>query len=162
MKSIKAFTALCSVSECVQRQYHFINENKTWTEAQRYCREKYTDLATADNMSDMNELKKRVTDGSFQYIWIGLQRTGHDEWQWSSGEPALYLNWGDQQPDGRDDCVFILNGQWHDYRCINTQPFICKNNKLIVIKENRTWSEALRYCRQNHVDLVSVHSEDSA
>ncbi|KAK2892450.1 hypothetical protein Q8A67_012438 [Cirrhinus molitorella] len=31
-------------------------------------------------------------------------------------------------------------------------------DKLIVIKENLTWSEALRYCRQNHVDLVSVHS----
>ncbi|KAK9971308.1 hypothetical protein ABG768_024682, partial [Culter alburnus] len=30
--------------------------------------------------------------------------------------------------------------------------------KLILIKENLTWSEALRYCRQNHVDLVSVHS----
>uniref|UniRef100_A0A673MSU8 C-type lectin domain-containing protein n=1 Tax=Sinocyclocheilus rhinocerous TaxID=307959 RepID=A0A673MSU8_9TELE len=26
--------------------------------------------------------------------------------------------------------------------------------------QNLTWSEALRYCRQNHVDLVSVHSEE--
>ncbi|KAK9970015.1 hypothetical protein ABG768_028155, partial [Culter alburnus] len=32
--------------------------------------------------------------------------------------------------------------------------------KLILIKENLTWPEALRYCRQNHVDLVSVHSEE--
>ena len=32
--------------------------------------------------------------------------------------------------------------------------------ELIVIRENLTWSEALRYCRQNHVDLVSVHSEE--
>ncbi len=29
-----------------------------------------------------------------------------------------------------------------------------------MIRENLTWSEALRYCRQNHVDLVSVHSEE--
>ncbi|KAK2892414.1 hypothetical protein Q8A67_012402 [Cirrhinus molitorella] len=34
------------------------------------------------------------------------------------------------------------------------------DSQLILIKENLTWSEALRYCRQNHVDLVSVHSEE--
>ncbi|KAL0190055.1 hypothetical protein M9458_017154, partial [Cirrhinus mrigala] len=32
--------------------------------------------------------------------------------------------------------------------------------KLILITENLMWPEALRYCRQNHVDLVSVHSEE--
>ncbi|XP_016380386.1 lithostathine-1-alpha-like [Sinocyclocheilus rhinocerous] len=32
--------------------------------------------------------------------------------------------------------------------------------KDCAILENLTWSEALRYCRQNHVDLVSVHSEE--
>ncbi|KAK2892448.1 hypothetical protein Q8A67_012436 [Cirrhinus molitorella] len=31
-------------------------------------------------------------------------------------------------------------------------------DKLILIKENLMWSEALRYCRQNRMDLVSVHS----
>ncbi|XP_016300678.1 macrophage mannose receptor 1-like [Sinocyclocheilus anshuiensis] len=144
--------ALCSVSERVQRQYHFINERKTWTEAQRYCRENYTDLATVDNMNDMNELNKSVNG---ERIWIGLQKTGRDEWQWSSGEPVLYLNWSTGQPEGRDDCAMMLNGEWHDNR-----HFICNNNKLIVIRENLTWSEALRYCRQNHVDLVSVHSEE--
>ncbi|XP_058628871.1 C-type mannose receptor 2-like isoform X2 [Onychostoma macrolepis] len=152
--------ALCSVSECVQRQYHYINERKTWTEAQRYCRENYTDLATADNMNNMNELNKSVNDRSVQYVWIGLQKTGRDEWHWSSGEPVLYLNWAPGQPDGRDDCAVMLNGKWHDWTCNSARYFICNNNELIVIRENLTWAEALRYCRQNHVDLVSVHSEE--
>ncbi|XP_053350063.1 snaclec A9-like [Clarias gariepinus] len=31
---------------------------------------------------------------------------------------------------------------------------------LIVIKEEKTWREALRFCRQNHVDLVSLQSQE--
>ncbi|XP_067257683.1 C-type mannose receptor 2-like [Chanodichthys erythropterus] len=150
--------ALCSVSECVQRQYHFINVKKNWTEAQRYCRENYTDLATIDNMNDMNELKKSVND----VFWIGLQKTSVYKWQWSSGDPALYLNWGSGQPDGGDECGLMLNGQFHDYSCSNAIPFICNNTNtgLVFVNQTKNWRDAQSYCRQNHIDLVSVRNQN--
>uniref|UniRef100_W5K5L5 C-type lectin domain-containing protein n=1 Tax=Astyanax mexicanus TaxID=7994 RepID=W5K5L5_ASTMX len=38
--------------------------------------------------------------------------------------------------------------------------FLLSPDKLILIQEKLTWKGALRYCRENHVDLVSVHSEE--
>ncbi|KAK2913280.1 hypothetical protein Q8A67_001679 [Cirrhinus molitorella] len=54
----------------------------------------------------------------------------------------------------------MAQGQWIDSECTNHLAFVCHEDKLILIAENLTWSEALRYCRQNHMDLVSVHSEE--
>ncbi|KAI2665885.1 Macrophage mannose receptor 1 [Labeo rohita] len=161
---ILLLTAVCSVSECVQRQYHFINEIKTWTEAQRYCREKYSDLATVDNMNDMNELKKSVNYRISQYVWIGLQKMSRDEWQWSSGETALYLNWATGQPDSRDDCAMMRNGQWHDLPCGENKYFICNNTNtgLVLVNQTMNWRDAQIYCRQNHIDLVSVRNQNES
>ncbi|XP_073692850.1 macrophage mannose receptor 1-like [Garra rufa] len=150
--------ALCSVSACVQRQYHFINEERNWTEAQRYCREKYTDLATVDNMNDMNEINnvfKLKQSLNNEFVWIGLQWTGRDKWQWSSGEPALYLNWAAGQPGASgEECVMMRNGQWHDEGCSK------QSQDLFFVNQTMNWRHAQSHCRQNHIDLVSVRNQN--
>nr|XP_017212439.2 secretory phospholipase A2 receptor-like [Danio rerio] len=162
LKQSVSFTALCSISECVQRQYHFINVNKNWTEAQRYCRKKYTDLATVDNMNDMIQLMKSVNDGVNQLVWIGLQKANVYKWHWSSGDPVLFLNWTSGESAGSNQCTVMCNGQWIKEACNNTSVFICYNMSrgLVFVNQTMNWRDAQSYCRQNHIDLVSVRNQN--
>eukprot|EP00063_Salmo_salar_P037121 XP_014011956.1 PREDICTED: macrophage mannose receptor 1-like [Salmo salar] len=57
-----------------QIKFDLINNPKTRTEAQSYCRNKYTDLATVDNMEDMNRQINTVDSGYIGSAWIGLER----------------------------------------------------------------------------------------
>ncbi|XP_056603931.1 secretory phospholipase A2 receptor-like [Triplophysa dalaica] len=150
--------ALCSISECSQRRYHYINMRMDWTEAQRYCRENYKDLATVHNIIDMNELKNTVNNN--QKVWIGLKRTDVYKWKWSRSDPVEYLNWETVSSTDTDNCAVMRNEKWHQQNCNENMRFICYNDELILIQKNLSWTEAVRYCRENHVDLVSVDSQE--
>uniref|UniRef100_A0A3B4UME5 C-type lectin domain-containing protein n=1 Tax=Seriola dumerili TaxID=41447 RepID=A0A3B4UME5_SERDU len=115
-----------------------INQTKTWPQAQTYCRERYTDLATVFDTEDMNRLVNTAQDstgGVTQKAWIGL----HDNltsWRWSSSDSLYYRgvegdyrNWDNGQPDnflGDQMCVKMWSGGvWEDSRCFLQNPFIC-------------------------------------
>ncbi|KAF4074950.1 hypothetical protein AMELA_G00229160 [Ameiurus melas] len=105
--------------------------------------------------------------------WIGLQRGGIGKWQWSLADQTFYRgrdtyrNWNSGEPNntgGNEYCVEMYtsanNGTWNDATCNKFQYFLCYDDKLILINENLTWKEALRYCRNHHYDLVSVRTEE--
>ncbi|XP_073669786.1 macrophage mannose receptor 1-like [Paramisgurnus dabryanus] len=218
--------ALCSVSECSQRRYYYINMKMNWTEAQRYCRENYTDLATVNNMNDMNELMSKVKDSAVKKsndvsFWIGLKNTESskdyfyntsektwreaqsfcrqhhtdltsvrnetendkiqtkinnnnnevwiglfsDSWEWSDNSDSSFRHWKSGEPNGGKgpQCTEVqMNDldQWNDASCSASRSFVCHEDNLILINETMSWPEALVYCRQHHVDLVSVVSDE--
>ncbi|XP_056271889.1 uncharacterized protein LOC130194756 isoform X2 [Pseudoliparis swirei] len=57
-----------------------ITTTMTWTEAQNYCREHHTDLASVRNMEENQMVHNLVPDRSA--VWIGLFRV---PWKWSDG-----------------------------------------------------------------------------
>ncbi|KAI7792227.1 hypothetical protein IRJ41_025976, partial [Triplophysa rosa] len=159
---VTAIITLCSLSEGIQRRYHYINMNKTWTEAQRYCRENYTDLATVHNINDMKQLMKNTVNNNPQYVWIGLKRTGVYQWKWSLGGPVKYLNWETEPSDHTDNCAVMRNGAWRQQDCDVASQFICYNDSskaYIINTSSTTWRDAQSFCRQHHTDLINVRNQ---
>ncbi|KAA0721477.1 Lymphocyte antigen 75 [Triplophysa tibetana] len=132
-----------------------------WTEAQRYCRENYTDLATVNNINDMKELKKTVNNNRVN-VWIGLKRTGVYKWKWSLGDPVKYLNWETEPSTDTNNCSVMRNGTWRQQDCNVNMSLICYNDSsksYIIDSSTTTWREAQRFCRQYHTDLISVRNQ---
>ncbi|KAA0719906.1 C-type mannose receptor 2 [Triplophysa tibetana] len=166
------YSRTCTQSSCSPRQFHFISENKSWSEAQTYCRQNYIDLATIDNMTEMNKLIKTVRGIYFGSAWIGL----YDDlkiWRWSLGNSELgggFNSWYVQQPTnlyGQRLCVSVsyYRGWWREQYCSSSHPFVCydgrKNSSTsyVLVDQRKNWTEAQRYCREYHTDLYSVRNE---
>ncbi|XP_071187504.1 macrophage mannose receptor 1-like [Salvelinus alpinus] len=160
------FTGFYTPSSCL-RQYHFNSTSMTWTDAQSYCREKYTDLATVDDMEDLNRLITSVS--SYYWFWIGLKK---GDWHWSLADRRFYRkgetefrNWDTGTPQNGNCALMSTAGLWHNTSCDDQHHFICYDGKqdtnltYVLIQENKTWIDAQSYCRQYHTDLVSVRNQ---
>ncbi|KAI4895024.1 hypothetical protein NFI96_001398 [Prochilodus magdalenae] len=170
------YSKFCAGMSCGPHQYHFVNESKSWTEAQRYCRENYTDLATIDNMEEMNRLINTVNSSYSGLAWIGLY-DDLDSWRWSLDDESLYKenvttfrNWYIQKPvnsGGNSMCVLFLQSYatWSETYCSNWYPFICYDGRAnassiyTVVHQYMNWTEAQRYCREHYTDLASVRNK---
>ncbi|XP_051722535.1 macrophage mannose receptor 1 isoform X2 [Ctenopharyngodon idella] len=160
------FGLLSFTSSQISHQYHFINIRKKWTEAQRFCRENYTDLATVNNAEEMNSLFRTISDVSYD-VYIGLYRSEVFRWHWTlpdSSNVEPFQNWKDKQPDQNNNhgCAAMNNnGEWFSDSCDSKRPFVCFNAKgnKIPTEKKRTWRKAREYCRNNiHTDLANVRN----
>ncbi|XP_059358621.1 C-type mannose receptor 2-like [Carassius carassius] len=154
-------TVLFQSSFGLSRPYFYINKAMSWPEAQSYCRERFTDLATVDSMDDVNRLVNIVDAGYNGSVWIGLKRGTQTRWVWSDGEnnTSLYYNWDSGQPDGEGDCIATYSGAWHDGRCDLLLYFTCyMGNTSYLIQTYKNWTDAQSYCRQHYTDLPTIRN----
>jgi len=58
-----------------------------------------------------------------------------------------------------------------DRNCQDQLAFVCQTDNLVLVKENKTWEEAIHYCRALHLglttfkenttsDILTFHAED--
>ncbi|KAF7210684.1 macrophage mannose receptor 1 isoform X1 [Nothobranchius furzeri] len=160
-------------------RYHFVYEVKNWTEAQRHCREKFTDLAIVDDMEDVDalirlaDLSQMVYPSYSQRAWIGLYDT-KNIWMWSLADRDFYRNWetefrnwGSGYPNSFGKYVYCVRmdsaGRWSDGTCGVSLDVICSDVKgqdatFAYINTTMNWTNAQSYCREHHTDLASVRN----
>ncbi len=102
----------------------------SWRDAQRSCRQHYTDLVSVKSHEQNTELKTLANSSN---PWIGVFR---DSWMWSDRSDGSFRNWEEGNPDnygGVQNCVAIKKyrqDQWDDSACGASNPFVCYSGEL--------------------------------
>lgn len=108
-------------------EFHFINQSKSYREAQTYCRQSYTDLATIENPTDMNTLIGLVSTTA-DMAWIGLEIGNEWNWHWSRADERDYFNWETEetQASTEEECAAVSQkGTWLMKDCEEEHSFVC-------------------------------------
>ncbi|XDV19499.1 hypothetical protein PO909_024964 [Leuciscus waleckii] len=110
----------------------------SWSDAQTYCRQKHTDLATIDDQAEIAELLT-FPNFIYEYMWIGLYRkTATSPWIWSDQSKSEFRFWRSGQPNnygGNQLCVHIYpDGSWNDWDCLDKMAFICYEIKRQIVR----------------------------
>ncbi|XP_034720848.1 macrophage mannose receptor 1-like [Etheostoma cragini] len=176
---IIAVSGLSAVSSPAGRQHYFVYDQKNFTEARRYCREKYTDLATIDNIDNVKTLNNmadlsRMVNSSYSYrAWIGLY-DDVDSWKWSLSNSSFYKPggtefrlWGTGEPNnefGNEHCAEMnITGLWNDIDCERSRRAVCVDvtgpkETFNLTPMSMNWTQAQSYCRDHHTDLASMRN----
>ncbi|XP_053098315.1 C-type lectin domain family 10 member A-like [Pangasianodon hypophthalmus] len=124
------FTGFVPLVVSVPRKYYLIQQGKTWSKAQAYCRATRTDLAVIENNEDMVRLQTEAQRQQFSSsAWIGLYND-INSWRWSLGnEPLGSMRlWTTVEPNnynGLESCGMISSSGWNDMPCTSAYPFVC-------------------------------------
>uniref|UniRef100_W5LQP0 Si:dkey-187j14.6 n=1 Tax=Astyanax mexicanus TaxID=7994 RepID=W5LQP0_ASTMX len=114
-------------------KFVFYSNEKSFKEAQDYCRQKHTDLACPTNDNENTMIKSKLYYG---WSWIGFYR---EAWKWSDKSNNSDIKWLSDKPDntgGNDNCGYVDQsvfggggtsaGWFDDGDCLNQRAFFCQ------------------------------------
>ena len=110
--------------------YQLFDEGMTWEDAKAYCEKKGGHLAVITSKEEQACIKDFLKKGSKNGYWLGgYAKDEKSDFEWITGEPFEYTNWGEGQPDrvrqpsGYEDKIMVFNiaylegnnvGNWND------------------------------------------------
>ncbi|XP_073414050.1 E-selectin-like [Dendrobates tinctorius] len=119
--------------------YHSSSNNMNYDDAQKYCREKYTDMVAIQNREEIKYLNENLPFNA-AYYWIGIRKnTKTGEWTWVGTNKVLTKeaeNWAKNEPNNKsenknEDCVEMYvkrridSGKWNDEPCSKKKAALC-------------------------------------
>ncbi|XP_043101230.1 uncharacterized protein LOC122349307 [Puntigrus tetrazona] len=127
----RSLLGLLSLALCIQPEYILISNSITWNAAQNYCRTNHFDLATVQSNENWTRLQEAASEQSFSgYAWVGLYND-INSWHWSyNNESVVFKSWAVESA-----------------------------NTKFLIKIQKTWADAQKYCRDHYTDLVTIRSQ---
>ncbi|XP_042559935.1 uncharacterized protein LOC122128941 [Clupea harengus] len=168
------FSGLGSVSSHMPRRFHFVNQNETWDEAQKHCRTEFTDLATVENMSDMTTMTNGTDEGRNtreRYTLKPPKKNWKNAQKYCRSKAMDLASVRNQTENDKisqiaekvtNEPVWIglfKGWTWSDQT--NSVFTFWRTDKLALIRENKTWMEAVDYCERRDMELVSATDEDT-
>ncbi|XP_041845120.1 lymphocyte antigen 75-like [Melanotaenia boesemani] len=152
-------------------RFRYVGLSRNWTEAQSYCREMFSDLATIYNDANMTEAQKAAGSSNF---WIGLLRGPWYLFQ-ENYTSATVSMWNTSKP-GTGLCPAIgRDGRLYSKDCTNSYPFFCSSaNGLDYLISSYyyyyyyyyytssyyyyDWNKSQTYCKTYYKNLSNIKS----
>ncbi|KAG8001182.1 Forkhead box protein N5, partial [Nibea albiflora] len=88
--------------------------------------------------------------------WANDEPDAGETWKWSTGLSDYADEGWHQDIAGNCATISSVGKLMVPKNCEDRFPFVCYRDNLVLIKENKTWEEALEYCMTIGYRLVSV------
>ncbi|XP_017158326.1 secretory phospholipase A2 receptor-like isoform X2 [Poecilia reticulata] len=128
---------------------------RNWCQALQHCRTHFSDLASIMDEQQNEDLRQKSLGKT---VMIGLQ---HDNYERADKSCSTFRNISNSP-----ECVSLHNNgnelTWTQQNCANIKPVICYKGhvRAIVIKEPKTWEDALNYCKARHSRFLLIEDEE--
>lgn len=153
---------LIGTADCLfLRMYYFMKMNLTWHDALSYCRSNYEDMISIGTKVDYDNINTDIF--TLPQYWIGLSVSKSGVAEWSDGDNLTFTAYTTHEKNMEYGyCWLSKNCLWHYLSCNHSHPFACWTwwPTVTLVDIMMTWEEALKYCRTNYVDLISLSNQN--